>query len=313
MTSASATADSAAAEGKRAAEQKAAVLAGLGCYLFWGFVPLLFKAASAAGASAWEMVAWRSVWACAVAAILALASGRWPELRRVLASPRSLGLLVLSGLTIGTNWSLFVLAVNAGHTLDASLGYYLNPLLSIAAGLVLFRERIGAAGWTAIALAAIGVGVVTVAYGHLPLAALGMACSFCVYGIVRKHVAVDALVGFLIECLVLLGPALAYGLWLQAQGAGHMARPLAGGLMFLAGPVSVAPLVTFAWAARRMPLSTMGFLQFLSPTVQFFIGVGSGEPLKPLGLAAFAFIWAGVAVYAVTAWRKTRRLAMRTA
>lgn len=301
------------ARGRAVDEAKAAILAGLGCYLFWGFFPLLFKAAAAAGATAWEMVAWRSVWACAVAAALALASGRLPQLRRVLTTPRTLGLLVLSGLTIGTNWSLFVLAVNAGHTLDASLGYYLNPLLSVAAGLVLFRERIGAAGWTAIALAGVGVGVVTLAYGHLPLAALGMATSFCIYGIVRKHVPVDALVGFLVECLVLLGPALAYGLWLQAHGVGHMGRPLAGLLMFLAGPASVAPLVTFSWAARRMPLSTMGFLQFLSPTVQFVIGLASGEPLKPLGLAAFAFIWAGVAVYAVTAWRKTRGLQLRTA
>jgi chloramphenicol-sensitive protein RarD len=307
LSAASATA------GGAAAEERTAILAGLGCYLAWGFFPLLFKAAAAAGAGAWEMVAWRAVWACVGAGVLALASGRIGELRRVLTTPRTLGLLVLSGLTIGCNWSLFVLAVNAGHTLDASLGYYLNPLLSVAAGLVLFRERIGAAGWAAIGLATIGVGVVTVAYGHLPLAALGMATSFCIYGIVRKHVAVDALVGFLIECLVLLGPALGYGLWLQAQGSGHMGQPLAGLLMFLAGPASVAPLVTFSWAARRMPLSTMGFLQFLSPTVQFCIGLAAGEPLKPLGLAAFAFIWAGVAVYAVTAWRKSRGISVRTA
>jgi chloramphenicol-sensitive protein RarD len=300
MTSAS------VAAGGAAAEEKAAVLAGLACYLFWGTLPLLFKAAAWAGASGWEMVAWRSVWACAVAFVVMLATGRFPQLRRVLATPRTLGLLVLSGMTIGINWSLFVLAVNAGHTLDASLGYYLNPLLSIAAGLVLFRERIGPAGWAAIILATIGVVVVTVAYGHLPLAALGMATSFCLYGIIRKHVAVDALVGFLVECLVLLGPALGYGLWLQAHGAGHMGRPLAAALMLLAGPASVAPLVTFAWAARRMPLSTMGFLQFVSPTMQFIIALASGEPLKPLGLAAFAFIWAGVAVYAITAWRKTR-------
>jgi chloramphenicol-sensitive protein RarD len=303
---------SVAAEGA-AAEERAAVLAGLACYLFWGFFPLLFKAAARAGATGWEMVAWRSVWACAAALLLTVASGRAAELRRVLTTPRTLGLLVLSGLTIGCNWSLFVLAVNAGHTLDASLGYYLNPLLSVAAGLVLFRERIGAAGWSAIALASLGVAVVTIAYGHLPLAALGMATSFCIYGIIRKHVPVDALVGFLIECLVLLGPALAYGLWLQQKGLGHMAQPAAGVLMFLAGPASVAPLVTFSWAARRMPLSTMGFLQFLSPTVQFFIGLGSGEPLKPLGLLAFAFIWAGVAVYALTAWAKTRRLQTRPA
>ena len=275
-------------------------------------MPLLFKAAAWAGAGAWEMVAWRSVWALVVAAVLVLATRRSAEVRRVLASPRTLGLLCLSGLTIGINWSLFVWAVNAGHTLEASLGYYLNPLLSVAAGMLLFRERIGAAGWLAIALASVGVAVQTAALGTLPLAALGMATSFCLYGIIRKHVAVDALVGFMIECVVLVGPALAYGLWLQARGVGHAAQPLAGGLMFLAGPASVAPLVTFSWAARRMPLSTLGFIQFVSPTVQFFIALASGEPLRPLGFLAFAFIWAGVAVYAVTAWRKTRGLAVST-
>jgi chloramphenicol-sensitive protein RarD len=305
MTSSSAVAGDAAA-GERAAQEKAAVIAGVLCYFFWGFFPLLFKAASAAGAGAWEMVAWRTVWALLIAAALTFATGRAAEVQRVLASRRTLGLLCLSGVTIGANWSLFVWAVNAGHTLDASLGYYLNPLLSVAAGLVLFRERIGRAGWTAIVLAAVGVAVQTVALGTLPFAALGMATSFCLYGVIRKHVIVDALTGFTFECVVLAGPALAYGLMLQASGRGHAAEPLAGFLMFLAGPASVAPLVTFAWAARRMPLSTMGFLQFISPTLQFFIALATGEPLKPLSLLAFAFIWAGVGVYAVTAWWKLK-------
>jgi chloramphenicol-sensitive protein RarD len=306
LSTASATA-AAAAAGDKASEQRAAILAGLGCYLVWGFFPLLFRAAASAGAGPWEMIAWRSIWALVVSALLALITRRGGEIARVFAAPRMLGLLCLSGTMIGANWSLFVWAVSAGHTLDASLGYYLNPLLSVAAGLVLFRERIGLAGWVAISLAAVGVAVQTAAIGTLPFAALGMATSFCLYGVIRKHVAVDALVGFLVECLVLAGPALAYALWLQAQGVGHATQPLAGILLFLAGPASVAPLVTFSWAARRMPLSTMGFLQFLSPTLQFFIGLASGEPLKPLSLAAFAFIWAGVAVYAVTAWRKFRR------
>jgi chloramphenicol-sensitive protein RarD len=300
MSTASATADAAAAE------ERAAVAAGLFCYLFWGFFPLLFRASAAAGAGAWEMIAWRSIWALVVAALLALFTRRGGEIARVFAAPRMLGLLCLSGTMIGANWSLFVWAVSAGHTLDASLGYYLNPLLSVAAGLVLFRERIGFASWAAIGLAAVGVAVQTAAIGTLPFAALGMATSFCLYGVIRKHVAVDALVGFLIECLVLAGPALAYVLWLQARGVGHATQPLAGILLFLAGPASVAPLVTFSWAARRMPLSTMGFVQFLSPTLQFFVGLASGEPLKPLSLAAFAFIWAGVLVYAVAAWRRSR-------
>ena len=301
MTPALAVANEAAAE-----EQKAAVLAGIGCYAFWGFLPLLFKAATWAGAGAWEMVAWRTFWAF-VCAVIAVAIGRgWARVREVLRTPKRLALLACAAVLIITNWSLFVWAVNAGHTLDASLGYYLNPLMSVAAGMVLFRERIGTAGWIAIVLATIGVAVQTLAHGGLPLAALGMATTFCLYGIIKKQVAVDATTGLFFECAVLAGPALAYGLWLQATGQGHMQHPLAAALLVLAGPATVAPLITFAWAARRMPLSSLGFIQFISPTTQFILGVAFGEALPPLSLLAFAFIWSGVAVYALTAWRKTR-------
>lgn len=293
------------------AQKNAALIAGIGCYGFWGFLPLLFKAAAWAGAGAWEMVAWRTFWAFACAALLIAATRGWARVAQVLGDPRRLGLLACAALLIISNWSLFVWAVNAGHTLDASLGYYLNPLMSVAAGMLLFRERIGTAGWIAIVLAAIGVGVQTLAHGGLPLAALGMATSFCIYGIIKKHVPVDAATGLFIECAVLAGPALAYGLWLQSTGAGHMGRPLSGVLLALGGPATVAPLVTFAWAARRMPLSSMGFIQFISPTTQFVIGVASGEALSPLSLLAFAFIWSGVVVYAFTAWRKTRGISIK--
>lgn len=307
MRPASAAAGEAAA-GEKAAEARAAVLAGIGCYTFWGFLPLLFKAAAWAGAGAWEMVAWRTFFSFVCATLVVFGARGWGKAGQVLRDPKRLSLLACAALFIIGNWSLFVWAVNRGHTLDAALGYYLNPLMTVAAGMLLFRERIGAAGWTAIALAAIGVVIQTLAQGGLPLAALGMATSFCLYSIIKKHVVVDAITGLFIECMVLAAPALAYGLWLQHSGAGHMGRPLAAFLLALAGPATVAPLITFAWAARRMPLSSMGFIQFISPTTQFIIGVAYGEPLSPLGLLAFAFIWSGVAVYAFTAWRKTRGL-----
>lgn len=302
----------AAAEGK-AAEERAAALAGVGCYFFWGFLPLLFKAAAWAGAGAWEMVAWRTFFSFVCAAAVVAVTRGWRKVWEVLRDPKRLGLLACAALFIIANWSLFVLAVNAGHTLDAALGYYLNPLMTVAAGMLLFRERIGTAGAIAIGLAAVGVGVQTLAHGALPLAALGMATSFCLYSIVKKHVVVDAPTGLFVECAVLALPALAYGLWLQSTGAGHIDRPLAAALLALAGPATVAPLVTFAWAARRMPLSSMGFIQFISPTLQFIIGVASGEALSGLSLLAFAFIWSGVAVYAVTAWRKTRGVTLKPA
>ena len=301
MTSSSAPADEAAA-----GEQRAAVLAGIGCYAFWGFLPLLFKASAWAGSGAWEIVAWRTVWAFVAAAVVVALGRGWGRALEVLRTPKRLALLACAAVLIVSNWSLFVWAVDAGHTLDASLGYYLNPLMSVAAGMVLFRERIGTAGWIAIALAAAGVGIQTLAQGGLPLAALGMASTFCVYGILKKQIAVDAATGLFFECAVLAGPALAFGLMLQASGHGHMAQPLPGFLLAIAGPATVAPLITFAWAARRMPLSSLGFIQFVSPTAQFVIGVAFGEPLPALSLVAFAFIWSGVAVYALTAWRKTQ-------
>jgi len=296
-----------AAAGSQAAQERAAVAAGALCYLFWGFLPLLFKAAAWAGAGPWEIVAWRTLWSLPAAGLIILATRSSGAVLQVLRAPRTLGWLVGSALLIGTNWSTFVWAVNTGHTLDASLGYYLNPLLSVAAGLVLFREKIDPGGWAAIVLAGIGVAVQTAAHGGLPLAALVMALSFCLYGVIRKRVAADAQTGLFVECLVLALPALAYGLWLQGSGAGHALRPVSGLLLFLGGPATVAPLVTFAWAARRMPLSTLGFLQFIAPTMQFAIGVASGEPLPPLSILAFAFIWAGVAVYAADAWMRARR------
>jgi len=298
MTPSSATAVEAAAE------ERAAVIAGILCYFFWGFLPLLFKAAAWAGAGPWEIVAWRSVWSLVLITAVVGLTRRWRGVGAALREPRTLLLLTIAAALIGTNWSLFVVAVNAGHTLDASLGYYLNPLMSVAAGMLLFRERLDRPSWIAIVLAGGGVAIQTWAHGRLPLAALGMATTFCIYGIIKKRVSVNAQTGMFVECLILAGPALAYGLWLQSQGLGHAAKPLAGLLLALGGPATVAPLVTFAWAARRMPLSTLGFLQFIAPTMQFVIGVASGETLSPLSILAFIFIWSGVAVYAWGAWRR---------
>ena len=304
MTTPSAPPAEAAAGGK-AAEERNAVVAGVLCYFFWGFLPLLFKAAAWAGAGPWEIVAWRSVWSLVVIAAMVGVTRCWQSVRTVFRDLRTLGLLAVAAALIGTNWSLFVWAVNAGHTLDASLGYYLNPLLSVAAGMLLFRERIDRWGWFAIVLAGVGVAIQTCAHGRLPLAALGMATSFCIYGVIKKRVRADAQTGMFVECLILAGPALAYAIWLQSQGLGHAGKPVAALILALGGPATVAPLVTFAWAARRMPLSTLGFLQFIAPTMQFVIGVASGELLSPLSIAAFACIWAGVAAFAWGAWRRT--------
>ena len=290
-------------------EGRAALIAGLACYTIWGLFPIYMHALGAAGVSPLEITAQRTAWALLWAAALVLVARKGPELRQVLREPRTLGLLLGSSLLIGVNWLLYVIAVNSGRTLEASLGYYINPLMNMAAGALFFRERIDRFGQTAIGLAVIGVAVQTAAVGHPPLLSLGLAVSFCGYGLIRKQVRADAQTGLFVETAILSLPAIAYVVWLQKTGAGHFgAGAWTTILLLCAGPLTVAPLALFSWAARRLPLVALGFLQFIAPTLQFFVGVASGEAFTPMKAAAFAFIWLGVGVFAFGAWRRTRRL-----
>lgn len=286
---------------------RAALIAGVACYAIWGFIPLAFQQMGKVGADAWEIMGHRAVWGTLGAALLVLAARQGRQALGVLRQPRVFGWLVLSTLLIAVNWTTYVLAVNNGRTLDASLGYYLNPLLNMAAGAWLFRERISGLGLAAIALASVGVLLQTAALGHLPWVSLILAFTFAAYGVIRKRVAVDAQTGLFIECLLLAGPGLAWLIWLGQTGQGHFTDS-ASSMFWLvfAGPVTVIPMALFAWAARRMPLSTMGFLQFLAPTIVFIIGVSQGEPLGWLRGLSFGFIWLGVAVFVVAALTRAR-------
>lgn len=289
-------------------EARAALAAGVLCYLIWGFIPLVFQQMAHQGANAWEIMGHRAVWGLVWAALLVLLSRQWAQVAAVLRRPRVLGWLTLSAVLIAANWTTYVVAVNNGRTLDASLGYYLNPLLNMAAGAWLFRERIDRFGAAAIALAAVGVVLQTAALGHAPWVSLLLAFSFAGYGIIRKRVAVDAQTGLFMECLLLALPGLAWVVFIEATGQGHFtASPTAAFWLLVAGPATVIPLALFAWAARRMPLSSMGFLQFLAPTIVFVIGALQGEALGALRIASFAFIWGGAAVFALGAVLKVRR------
>ena len=293
---------------------RGAVLAGVACYVLWGVLPLYLHAVAAAGATPLEVIAHRAFWSVPWAALMVLMAGQRAECAAVLRTPRTFGLLAASALLIALNWTLYVWAVAHGRLLEGSLGYYINPLMNMAAGAILFRERIDGLGWSAIALASVGVLVQSMALGHPPYISLVLGLTFTAYGVVRKQVAAEAQTGLFVECLVLAPIALGYILWLGRAGQGHFgAHILPSALLVLAGPVTVVPLMLFAWAARRLPLSTMGFLQFIGPTMQFGIGVAGGEPLTPLSAASFACIWLGVAVFAYGAWRKTRALRLSPA
>jgi len=292
-------------------EGRTALIAGVGCYLLWGFLPLYFHLLSILGVGSWEMIAHRTLWAAPWAFLAVLLARQGGQVLAVLRQPRTLAILALSTTAIFINWSIYVFAVNANHVIEASLGYYINPLMNMAAGALLFRERISREGAIAIGLAVVGVAIQTAALGHLPVISLGVALSFCLYAILRKQVKADAQTGLFIECAYLAVPGLVYVLHLQATGVGHFGTTAqVTTLLMLAGPATVVPLALFAWSARRMPLSAMGFLQFIAPTIQFLIGVALGEAFTPLRALSFGFIWLGVAVFAYGAWKRTRGVAV---
>lgn len=284
-----------------------AVATAVACYTLWGVLPLLFMAMAAHGFAAPEILAHRAVWSLFIALPVVLLAGQWGEAKGVLASPRVLGWLVLSALLIGANWSIYVYATTHHATLEASLGYYINPLLNMAAGAVLFREKIDRWSGLAIALAAVGVAIQTVALGHLPVIALLLALTFCSYAVIRKRVPASAQTGLFVECLVLLPIGAIFLAWLAAHGqAVGFASPTGLAWALFNGPATVIPLALFAWSTRRLPLSTVGFIQFLAPTLQFACGLWAGEPLTPLRIVSFVFIWTGAAVFAIAAFGRSR-------
>lgn len=287
--------------------QGRAVGTAIACYTLWGVMPLLFMAMAGVGFSAPEILAHRALWSVLFAGVLVLLAGQVGQARRVLASPRVLGWLALSTALIAVNWGVYVWATTTHHTLEASLGYYINPLLNMAAGMVLFRERIDRWGWTAIGLAAVGVVFQTLALGRPPWLSLILALSFAAYGVIRKRVPADAQTGLFVECLLLLPFGAAFVIWAGQMGQTvgfsspqHLLWAIAS------GPATVLPLSLFAWSARRLPLSTIGFIQFLAPTLQFAIGVMAGEAMTPLRAVSFAFIWAGAGVFALGAVFRSR-------
>jgi chloramphenicol-sensitive protein RarD len=283
------------------------ILAAVLCYTIWGIVPLFYVPIHAFGAGPIEVIAHRSLWAVVWAGGAVFAAKQWPEVAAAYASPYLRWMLLLTSVLVAANWGIYVWAVTNGHTIESALGYYLNPLLNMAAGAIIFRERVDNWGKAAISLAVVGVVIQALAIGHVPWVALSLALTFGTYGILRKHLPVPALAGLFVECLYMLLPAMIYLVWYQMQGQGHFFKaPMNAVWLMLTGPVTVLPLVLFAFVARRLPLSTMGFIQFIGPTLTFLIGLMQGEAFNVTRGVSFAFIWLGAAVFAFGAWRRLR-------
>lgn len=287
------------------------LLAALAAFASWGLLPVYWK--GLAHVPAYEILCHRIVWsALFLAALLTLTHG-WGEVRAIFAARgkvlRSLG---VSTLLITANWFLYIWAVNAGHVVDVSLGYYICPLMSVFLGFVAFKDRLARPQWIAICLAAGGVLVQVAARGALPWISLTLASTFSLYGLARKTTPVRTIPGLFFETLASTFPAAGYLIWTEVNGQGALFHAgLASDVLLLgAGAATAVPMVFFSLAARRLKLATLGLMQYVAPTGQFLLGVFVyREPFNPLMLVSFCFIWAGVGMYAVHGLRTRNQAA----
>ena len=279
---------------------------GLGAYALWGVLPLYFKAV--AEVSAVDIVTHRVLWSLPfLAALIAVGRG-WPKVRAAAASRKTLGVLAVTALLIGGNWLLYVYAVNSGHLLAASFGYYLNPLANVLLGRFVLKEQLNRLQWAAVGIAAAGISILAAGALSQLWISLTLCVSFALYGLLRKVVTADAVTGLGIETAMLFPIGLLWLAWRYTDGVPVMGTTdLLTALLLVAGVVSTTPLLLFTAAAKRLPYSTLGMLQFLAPTLQFFIAVAYGEKVTIAHAIAFPAIWIALALY-VTALLRAPRL-----
>ena len=285
----------------------------LGAYVAWGLIPIYFNLLHKV--TPVELVAWRILFTLPFCLAVIAVRRQWPALRAAMADRRVLGGLALSAALVGTNWLIYIFAVNSGHVLASSLGYYINPLVSVGLGTLFLGERLRPQQWLAVGIAAAGIAML--AWGALDTLgiALSLALSFGTYGLVRKLVPVDAVPGLTIEAMVLAPIGATAAVWFATHGAGS--AMLRGGpdpwLLAASGAVTGVPLLLFAIAARRIDLSMLGFTQFLSPTIGFVVGLTwFHESLSPVRFSCFCAIWLAIAVFCHDLLRQRTRTARRS-
>jgi chloramphenicol-sensitive protein RarD len=273
-------------------------LFGIAAYATWGFFPLYWRMLRPA--TAVEILAHRIAWSVVfVAAVVTVVRG-WRRIATLTRRPGKVLLIVTAAVVIAFNWGTYIYGVNTDRVVETSLGYFINPLVTVVLGVLVLRERLRPAQWTAVGIGAVAVGVLTVDYGHVPYIALILAGSFALYGLIKKRLAVPAADGLLLESGVLALPAVGFLAVLVVRGEstmGHVSG-LHTILLVLAGAATAIPLLLFAGAANRIPLSAIGLLQYLAPILQLGCGVLIlGEPMPPARLAGFALVWLALAVF----------------
>ena len=277
-------------------------------YALWGLFPIYFHLVAAVAPL--EIVLHRSLWSLAFVLVLLAVLRRWAWLGEVVRRPRTLATFALSALLLSGNWLVYVWAVNDGRVVDASLGYFITPLVNVLLGYFVLRERPRPAQWGALAVAAAGVLWLTFFAGALPWVGLVLAATFGIYGLMRKTAPLGALEGLALETLLLAPLAAGLLAWQTARAGSAFTGGDAGllGLLMLAGPLTALPLLLFAAGARRIPLTTLGLLQYIGPTIQFALGVWLfHEPFAGPRLAGFVLIWAALVIYSAEGWLAMRR------
>jgi chloramphenicol-sensitive protein RarD len=293
--------------GERKEHKGAGLLYGVAAYGWWGLMPLYFKAVRDVPGK--QLLAHRIVWSLVLLALVLTIWRRWPDFRRCLQSPRTFRLLVLSAVLVAGNWYVYIYGVENDQIIDTSLGYFINPLLSVLLGMLFFRERLRSLQCLAVTLAAVGVAYHIYVLQVIPWIALVLATSFALYGLIRKVTPVDGLLGVAGETLVLVPVAVGYLVWEQLRGHGIIGRGWRiDGLVLLSGVVTTVPLLCFGQAARRLPLSTLGFLQYLAPSMQLSLAVWVyGESFRDHAVS-FGLIWTGLLIFTIDSLRNLRRL-----
>jgi len=278
---------------------------GVAAFLIWGLLPIYWKQLQQVPSL--ELVAHRVVWSSAILVVLVRLLGGWGQLATAFADRRTLARQSAAAVLVAANWLGFVWAVTHGKMIESSLGYYLTPLASVLLGVVVLGERLRIVQWIAVGLAALGVGVIAAGYHHFPWIAVYLAVTFSVYGLVKKTGTLDALPGLALETLVLLPTALLFLGVEHASGRGHFGAGsrITDLLLAASGPATATPLLCFAIAARRIPLTTLGLLQYLGPTLQFLCGwLLYGEAFDRARFVGFAIVWGALTLFAADGLRR---------
>lgn len=284
------------------------ILFGIGAYLIWGFFPIMFK--SLQSVPPLEIVFQRVVWSFIFLIFVTLIGKSWNRLKSVAGKPKVLGLYGLASVFLAVNWLVYVYGVNSGHIVETSLGYFINPLLSVALGVILLREKLRPLQWVPVGLASMGVIYLTAHYGSVPWISLTLAFSFGMYGLIKKIAPLGALDGLTIETAILFLPSLGFISYFGLQGSGSFVQKGIDTslLLILAGIITAIPLLLFASAARLIPLSSIGLLQYIAPTGQFLIGVFLyHEPFTQERLLGFSIIWLALLIFTLDGfWARKR-------